>query len=245
MPTLHGLGLGLGVGVVLYVLPVGAYDEEPREAGRAESSAEGRGDPPRSRRRRSTSSRKELGPKYAPAVVFASETGMRRSEWLAIEWRDVDRDAACSRRFGTSGAHARPGRRARRPRSRMHPRAGDGARTHDPQLGKLMLYQLSYAREAFTVAVSRGGGSLSEARKGPLPRIHPGFASSTTTLPWSVLCALGGTTRLPLNSTGGSARLLQIAVFSRAAAKGEECRCCLAVFVVLWRSPPFVWDCLR
>ena len=26
--------------------------------------------------------------------------------------------------------------------------AGDGARTHDPQLGKLMLYQLSYAREA-------------------------------------------------------------------------------------------------
>jgi hypothetical protein len=27
-------------------------------------------------------------------------------------------------------------------------RAGDGARTHDPQLGKLMLYQLSYARVA-------------------------------------------------------------------------------------------------
>jgi len=26
--------------------------------------------------------------------------------------------------------------------------AGDGARTHDPQLGKLMLYQLSYARVA-------------------------------------------------------------------------------------------------
>ena len=25
-------------------------------------------------------------------------------------------------------------------------KAGDGARTHDPQLGKLMLYQLSYAR---------------------------------------------------------------------------------------------------
>ncbi len=24
--------------------------------------------------------------------------------------------------------------------------AGDGARTHDPQLGKLMLYQLSYTR---------------------------------------------------------------------------------------------------
>jgi hypothetical protein len=35
----------------------------------------------------------ELGPKYGPAVVFASQTGMRPSEWLAIEWRDVDRKA--------------------------------------------------------------------------------------------------------------------------------------------------------
>ena len=35
----------------------------------------------------------ELGPKYGPAVVFASETGMRPSEWLAVEWRDVDRRA--------------------------------------------------------------------------------------------------------------------------------------------------------
>ena len=33
------------------------------------------------------------------------------------------------------------------------PEAGDGARTHDPQLGKLMLYQLSYAREGRIVAV--------------------------------------------------------------------------------------------
>ena len=35
----------------------------------------------------------ELGPKYGPVVVFASETGMRPSEWLAIEWRDIDRKA--------------------------------------------------------------------------------------------------------------------------------------------------------
>jgi hypothetical protein len=30
-------------------------------------------------------------------------------------------------------------------------RAGDGARTRDPQLGKLMLYQLSYSRNAFNL----------------------------------------------------------------------------------------------
>ena len=34
----------------------------------------------------------------------------------------------------------------RKPRFRAFRQAGDGARTHDPQLGKLMLYQLSYAR---------------------------------------------------------------------------------------------------
>ena len=39
------------------------------------------------------------------------------------------------------------------PANGMEPRAGDGARTHDPQLGKLMLYQLSYAREAGSVAI--------------------------------------------------------------------------------------------
>ena len=36
----------------------------------------------------------------------------------------------------------------------MNTEAGDGVRTHDPQLGKLMLYQLSYAREASIVAIS-------------------------------------------------------------------------------------------
>jgi integrase len=35
----------------------------------------------------------ELGPKHGPMVVFASETGMRPSEWLAVEWRDIDRTA--------------------------------------------------------------------------------------------------------------------------------------------------------
>ena len=33
-----------------------------------------------------------------------------------------------------------------RPYNRGFVRADDGARTHDPQLGKLMLYQLSYVR---------------------------------------------------------------------------------------------------
>ena len=35
----------------------------------------------------------ELEPKYGPMVVFASEVGLRQSEWLSVEWRDVDRTA--------------------------------------------------------------------------------------------------------------------------------------------------------
>ena len=53
-----------------------------------------------------------------------------------------------------SGAWPTPQGRGRRPRSRLNSEAGDGARTHDPQLGKLMLYQLSYAREACILAIS-------------------------------------------------------------------------------------------
>ena len=37
--------------------------------------------------------------------------------------------------------------------------AGDGARTHDPQLGKLMLYQLSYARVAEMVSDATSSAS--------------------------------------------------------------------------------------
>ena len=36
--------------------------------------------------------------------------------------------------------------------------AGDGARTHDPQLGKLMLYQLSYARVGSDSSAAGGSG---------------------------------------------------------------------------------------
>jgi integrase len=35
----------------------------------------------------------ELGPRYGPLVLFAAATGLRPGEWIALERRDIDRDA--------------------------------------------------------------------------------------------------------------------------------------------------------
>jgi hypothetical protein len=69
--------------------------------------------------------------------------------------------------------------------SRMNTEAGDGARTHDPQLGKLMLYQLSYARAASSVAISRASPFSNEPVSAAFPRFHPGFGSNTREAPFS------------------------------------------------------------
>ena len=55
------------------------------------------------------------------------------------------------------------------PANGMKTQAGDGARTHDPQLGKLMLYQLSYAREASSVAISGFGLPSGASKTGGVP----------------------------------------------------------------------------
>src|SRR5215207_5212536 len=52
-------------------------------------------------------------------------------------------------------------------------RAGDGARTHDPQLGKLMLYQLSYARVPSSLAGARPLPSgLPASVQAPILAVH-------------------------------------------------------------------------
>jgi hypothetical protein len=44
-----------------------------------------------------------LGERYGPMILFAAATGLRPAEWVALEWRDIDRDerVACVRRSYT------------------------------------------------------------------------------------------------------------------------------------------------
>jgi hypothetical protein len=44
-------------------------------------------------------------------------------------------------------------------------RAVNGARTHDPQLGKLMLYQLSYYRLSFPLSLGSAGWRTTNPEK--------------------------------------------------------------------------------
>src|SRR5690606_27118976 len=70
----------------------------------------------------------------------------------------------------------RPGRRT--PGALQDPeRAGDRARTGDPQLGKLMLYQLSYSRVG---RESKRGGGATTVGGGPARRRSGRSAGPTT-----------------------------------------------------------------
>ncbi len=69
----------------------------------------------------------------------------------------------------------------KRSRSR-NDRAGDGARTRDPQLGKLMLYQLSYSRTLQTTPVRPGPFRPAESHRSDLNRGPLDYESSALPL---------------------------------------------------------------
>ena len=62
----------------------------------------------------------ELGPVYGPVVTFASATGLRPAEWIALERRDIDRTAGVvvvERSF--SSGRAKPYAKTERSRRRV------------------------------------------------------------------------------------------------------------------------------
>ena len=148
----------------------------------------------------------DLSPKSSarstgPLVVFASETGMRPSEWLAIEWRDVDRDGRCRARRAhvrlrdtkSYGKTARSRRRV--PLSTRALEALDAIpRRLDVRLSspapRWLLIDLKNFRRAHgsprsTPPGSRRGGSTTCATRSRPGRSTPGCRSSTSPATWA------------------------------------------------------------
>ena len=109
-----------------------------------------------------------------PPCIQGARPGRRLAQLALPEHGPTPAFSQCSGQEVATSAH---GPADTVPLSRMVPEAGDGVRTHDPQLGKLMLYQLSYAREASIVAISGASvrpGTTAALLRDPLkqPRSH-------------------------------------------------------------------------
>jgi len=91
-----------------------------------------------------------LGQRYAPLVIFAAATGLRPGEWLALEHRDIDRDA-----------HVLYVRRAYRNGRVKTPKTQASLRAVPLQANALAaLDQLSSQRDSPLVFTSPAGGYL-------------------------------------------------------------------------------------
>jgi integrase len=73
----------------------------------------------------------ELGAVYGPLVIFAAHTGLRPSEWAALEWRDVDRGEGVIRveRAFSYGAVKTPKTKGSRRRVPLSARASEALET--------------------------------------------------------------------------------------------------------------------
>lgn len=108
----------------------------------------------------------ELGAVYGPLVVVAAHTGLRPSEWIALEWRDVDRQEGVLRverafSYGQVKAPKTKGSRRRVPLSagiKKRLRAFPGRFTHDSS---------SPARAAPTSTSGAGGSASGNPRSEP------------------------------------------------------------------------------
>ncbi len=145
-------------------------------------------------------------PRSPPHACVPRRAGHRRSRSVPHRARSLrrrddaalplgDRVAECSGcrrgvdfsgpRVGTEGRHSWKGLRENPASSG----AGDGTRTRDPELGKLMLYQLSYARTAARLSTLRRRRYSRTALASPTGAAEPGhlggrFAVRSTRRSW-------------------------------------------------------------
>jgi hypothetical protein len=119
----------------------------------------------------------ELGTTYGPLAIVAAYTGLRPSEWAALEWKDVDRTEGILRveraySYGVVKTPKTKGSRRRVPPPRSGRRSARGRSAeafHAAGLSRPAweLHRLAELEEARVEASGRGVGSVDTAAEGP------------------------------------------------------------------------------
>ena len=112
-----------------------------------------------------------LGPRLGPMVIFAAATGMRPGEWVALEHRDIDRDARVAyvhRSFSKGRLNAPRPRRASAP-SRSRPSRWPRSTSYRPAARGICSSRPSAAATSTCTTSATATGSPPSSRPGSSP----------------------------------------------------------------------------